>query len=434
MDPHSDVDNNRSVIFFPMDSSSIGIIVALALLVLASAYFSATETAFSSLNRIRLRNWAEDGDQKAQATLAVAEDFDRLLSTTLIGNNIVNITAATLGTVFFTRFFQEYGATISTVVLTIVILVFAEISPKTLAKEHAESVAMAVTPSLKVILFLLRPLNALFGLWQTLLGKVFHTSEGRGITEDELITMVSTAEDEGDLGTSESRLIRSAIEFGDMQVDEILTPRVDIVSISDQATAEELDDLISSNRFSRIPVWHENIDSVIGIIHERDFHEAELEDNGPWLQLVTPVIYVAASARIADLLHDMQRRKLHMAIVVDEYGGTEGLVTLEDILEELVGEIWDEHDEVVEMIRKQEDGSYLISCSASVDDVFQLFDLRVKEDFSTISAWVMESLGHIPKIGDQFTYDNLQITVTEIHGMRVMQIRVDLLPEPEEAS
>lgn len=417
---------------FPMDSSSIGIIVALVLLLNVSAYFSATETAFSSLNKIRLRNKAEDGNQRAATTLALAEDFDRLLSTILVGNNVVNITAATLGTVLFTRFFWEYGATISTVVLTLAVLIFGEITPKTIAKNHAESVAMGVTPSLKLILFLLRPLNALFALWQKLLGKLFHMNSEQGITEDELITMVSTAEDEGELDTNESKLIRSAIEFGDMQVDEILTPRVDVVAVSDAASAQELDDLISSNRFSRIPVWHGSIDTVIGVIHEKDFHEAELKDHDSWRHLITPVIYVASSARIADLLHDMQRRKMHMAIVVDEYGGTEGIVTLEDILEELVGEIWDEHDEVVEMVRKLEDGSYLISCSASVDDVFHLFDLRVKEDFTTISSWVMESLGHIPKVGDQFTYENLQVTVTEIHRMRVMQIRVVLLPEPEE--
>ncbi len=418
---------------FPMDSSSIGMIVALVLLLFASAYFSATETAFSSLNKIRLRNKAEDGNRRAEATLALAEDFDRLLSTILVGNNIVNITAATLGTLLFTRFYPEYGPTISTVVLTIAVLTFGEISPKTFAKSHAESVAMWVTPVLKGIIVILRPLTALFSQLQRAIGKLFHSGEETGITEDELITMVSTAEDEGGLDRNESRLIRSAIEFGDMQVDEILTPRVDMVSISDQATAGELNDLIAANHFSRIPVWHESIDTVIGIIHELDFHEAELEDDEPWLHLITPVIYVAASARIADLLHDMQRRKMHMAIVVDEFGGTEGLVTLEDILEELVGEIWDEHDEVVEMIQKQEDGSYLISCSASVDDVFQLFDLRPKEDFSSISSWVMESLGHIPRVGDQFTCENLQITVTEIHRMRVMQIRVDLLPEPEES-
>ena len=415
-----------------MDSSSIGIIVALVLLVITSAYFSATETAFSSLNKIRLRNMADDGNRKAEATLRLAEDFDRLLSTLLVGNNIVNITAATLGTLFFTKLSPEYGATISTVVLTLVILTFGEISPKTIAKENAESWAMVSTPFLRVLSTVLRPLTILFSLLQKGIGKLFHASGDRGITEDELITMVSTAEDEGGLDQNESRLIRSAIEFGDMEVEEILTPRVDIVSISDQASAKELDELISSNRFSRIPVWRGSIDTIIGMIHEKDFHEAELEDNDSWTHLISPVIYVTPTSPVADLLYEMQRRKMHMSVVVDEYGGTEGLVTLEDILEELVGEIWDEHDEVVERIRKQEDGSYLISCSASIDDVFQLFDLRMDDDMTTLSAWVIDSLGHIPKIGDQFTYENLQVTVTKLQRMRVLEIRVDVLPEAAE--
>ena len=415
-----------------MDSSSIGIIVALVSLVIASAYFSATETAFSSLNKIRLRNMADDGNRKAEATLRLAEDFDRLLSTLLVGNNIVNITAATLATLFFTKLNPEYGATISTVVLTLVILTFGEISPKTIAKEHAESWAMTSTPLLRVLSVVLRPLTILFSLLQKGIGKLFHATGDRGITEDELITMVSTAEDEGGLDQNESRLIRSAIEFGDMEVEEILTPRVDIVSISDQASAKELDELISSNRFSRIPVWHDSIDTIIGMIHEKDFHEAELGDNDSWKHLISPVIYVTTTSPVADLLYEMQRKKMHMSVVVDEYGGTEGLVTLEDILEELVGEIWDEHDEVVERIRKQEDGSYLISCSASIDDVFQLFDLRMDDDMTTLSAWVIDSLGHIPKIGDQFTYENLQVTVTKLQRMRVLEIRVDVLPEAAE--
>ena len=415
-----------------MDSSSIGIIVALVLLVITSAYFSATETAFSSLNKIRLRNMADDGNRKAEATLRLAEDFDRLLSTLLVGNNIVNITAATLGTLFFTKLSPEYGATISTVVLTLVILTFGEISPKTIAKENAESWAMVSTPFLRVLSTVLRPLTILFSLLQKGIGKLFHASGDRGITEDELITMVSTAEDEGGLDQNESRLIRSAIEFGDMEVEEILTPRVDIVSISDKASAKELDELISSNRFSRIPVWRGSIDTIIGMIHEKDFHEAELEDNDSWTHLISPVIYVTPTSPVADLLYEMQRRKMHMSVVVDEYGGTEGLVTLEDILEELVGEIWDEHDEVVERIRKVEDGSYLISCSASIDDVFQLFDLRMDDDMTTLSAWVIDSLGHIPKIGDQFTYENLQVTVTKLQRMRVLEIRVDVLPEAAE--
>ena len=291
---------------------------------------------------------------------------------------------------------------------------------------------MTATPLLRVLSVILRPLTILFSLLQKLVGSLFHTDGDRGIAEDELITMVSTAEDEGGLDQNESRLIRSAIEFGDMEVEEILTPRVDIVSISDQASAKELDELISSNRFSRIPVWHGSIDTIIGMIHEKDFHEAELGDNDSWKHLISPVIYVTTTSPVADLLYEMQRRKMHMSVVVDEYGGTEGLVTLEDILEELVGEIWDEHDEVVERIRKQEDGSYLISCSASIDDVFQLFDLRMDDDMTTLSAWVIDSLGHIPKIGDQFTYENLQVTVTKLQRMRVLEIRVDVLPEPAE--
>ena len=407
-------------------------IIMMAVCLLLSAYFSATETAFSSANTTRLRTLAEKGSGGAALALKLLEQYDRLLSTILIGNNIVNIATASIGTVLFVRHYGDAGATISTVVLTLVILTFGEISPKTIAKEHAEGWAMTATPLLRVLSVILRPLTILFSLLQKLVGSLFHTDGDRGITEDELITMVSTAEDEGGLDQNESRLIRSAIEFGDMEVEEILTPRVDIVSISDQASAKELDELISSNRFSRIPVWHGSIDTIIGMIHEKDFHEAELGDNDSWKHLISPVIYVTTTSPVADLLYEMQRRKMHMSVVVDEYGGTEGLVTLEDILEELVGEIWDEHDEVVERIRKQEDGSYLISCSASIDDVFQLFDLRMDDDMTTLSAWVIDSLGHIPKIGDQFTYENLQVTVTKLQRMRVLEIRVDVLPEPAE--
>ena len=410
---------------FPMDSSSIGMIVALVLLLFASAYFSATETAFSSLNKIRLRNKAEDGKRRAETTLALAEDFDRLLSTILVGNNIVNITAATLSTVLFTRFYPDYGATISTVVLTVAVLTFGEISPKTFAKSHAESVAMWVTPTLKAIIVVLRPLSALFSQLQRAIGKLFQSGEEVGITEDELITMVSTAEDEGGLDRNESRLIRSAIEFGDMQVDEILTPRVDMVSISDQATAGELNDLIAANHFSRIPVWHESIDTVIGIIHELDFHEAELEDDEPWLHLITPVIYVAASARIADLLHDMQRRKMHMAIVVDEFGGTEGLVTLEDILEELVGEIWDEHDEEEVFLRKLGPDAYAVDAAMDFDDFAAYFHLKTDSEMVSVSGWVMEQFGRVPEAGDSFTFDGLRVEVTRVENHRIEEIHVE---------
>ena len=235
-----------------MDSSSISMIVAIALLVMMSAYFSATETAFSCMNKIRMKNRADAGERKAVLALALAEDFDRLISTILIGNNIVNITATTIGTVLFTKLFREYGPTVSTVVLTLVVLIFGEISPKSIAKENAESFAMFSAPLLRVLLVILRPLNFLFTQWKRLLNLVFRPSGDTGITEEELITMVSEAENEGGLDQHESQLIRSAIEFGDLEAGDILTPRVDIVAVEDSATMDE----IAAN-CNRVIVLHE---------------------------------------------------------------------------------------------------------------------------------------------------------------------------------
>ena len=244
--------------------------------------------------------------------------------------------------------------------------------------------------------------------------------------------MVDQAEDEGGLDQHESELIRSAIEFGDLEAGDILTPRVDIVAVEDSASMEEIAAVFAESGYSRLPVYHKDVDDIVGVIHEKDFNAARYRGQGNISGCITPVHYTTANADLGLLLRTLQKKKTHMAIVVDEYGGTEGLLTMEDILEELVGEIWDEHDEVVERIQKQEDGSYLISCSASIDDVFQLFDLRMDDDMTTLSAWVIDSLGHIPKIGDQFTYENLQVTVTKLQRMRVLEIRVDVLPEPAE--
>ena len=419
-----------------MDSSSIGLIVALLLLLMASAFFSASETAFSSLSRVRLEEHAEAvGERRISATLALANNFDRLLSTILVGNNIVNITAATLGTLLFTKLFRAYGPTVSTVVLTLAVLLFGEVSPKTFAKGHAESVALRFTPALKAIVVLLTPLTALLGLLQGAIGKLFHAEGGPSVTEDQILTMVSTAENQGAFDEDESELIRSAIEFGDMEVEEILIPRVDIVSVSDQATEEELEEIITANQFSRIPVWHESIDNITKVIHVRDFYQAKRE-GVPWQVKTTDVLTTSPSAAIDDLLRLMQTQKTHMAIVVDEFGGTQGLVTLEDILEELVGEIWDEHDEVDEdRILQQKDGTYVISCKADIGDVFELFQLehpQDADDFSSLSNWVMECLGHPPKRGDQFTYETVLVTVTEVSRRRVLQIHIEQLPEPEQ--
>ena len=413
---------------FPMDSSSISMIVAIVLLVTMSAYFSATETAFSSMNKIRMKSRADAGDRHALLAMKLSEDYDRLISTILIGNNIVNISASTVGTV--------YGPTISTVVLTLVVLIFGEISPKSLAKEHAEGFAMFSAPILRVLLVILRPLNFLFSQWKRLLNLIFRPSEDPGITEEELITMVSEAENEGGLDQHESQLIRSAIEFGDLEAGDILTPRVDIVAVEDSATMEEIAATFAESGYSRLPVYHKDVDDIVGVIHEKDFNAARYRGQTDISGCITPVHYTTANAELGALLRTLQKKKTHMAIVVDEYGGTEGLLTMEDILEELVGEIWDEHDEVVESFRKQADGSYLVAAGADLTDLYDLFSIKGDCDASTVSGWVIDQLGRLPQAGDRFQAEGLDVTVTRVDHRRVLEVRVAVAakePEPAEA-
>lgn len=406
-----------------MDTPSI-LVVTLVILIAFSAYFSATETAFTSLNKIRLKNRAESGDKRAGLALALAEDYDRLLSTILIGNNIVNITASTVGTVLFTQLYQSYGPLISTVVLTVAILVFGEISPKGLAKESPEAFAMLSAPFLRILMLGFGPLNFLFAQWKRLLQKVFRAEGDSGITEEELITMVSEAESEGGLDRHESELIRSAIEFNDMDVDEILTPRVDVVAAEHTASMDHIASLFAESGYSRLPIYHDTIDNIIGVLHEKDFYAARYRGLDSFQTALGSVIATTASTKISQLLRILQQSKAHMAVVVDEYGGTEGIVTLEDILEELVGEIWDEHDEVIEEFKKQEDGSYLISCNANLTDLYDLFSIKGDCDAATISGWVMAAIGRVPEVGDQFVADGLGVIVTKVDHRRVLEIQV----------
>ena len=417
------------------DSSSLTMIVILILLVILSAYFSATETAFTSLNRIRLKSKADAGNRRAALALRLVYQYDNLLSTILVGNNIVNLSASSLATVFFTEGLRlQNGAVISTAVITIVVLVFGEVSPKSLAKEYPESFAMFSAPIMRILMFILTPVNILFSLLKKLLSKVFHKQGDSGITEEELVTMVDQAESEGGLDQHESKLIRSAIEFNDMEVDDILTPRVDIVAVEDTDSMDDIAQAFAESGYSRLPVYHEDIDDIIGVIHEKDFHAARYRGQTDVKAITGPMLYTTGNTKISELLRILQREKAHMVIVVDEYGGTEGLVTLEDIVEELVGEIWDEHDEVIEEFKKQEDGSYLIYCSADLTDLFDLFSIKGECDANTISGWVMEQIGRIPEEGDQFTSDGLDVTVTKVDHRRVLEIRVVVRPDEEEKS
>ena len=410
------------------------LLIALVILVAFSAFFSASETAFSSLNQIRLKSRAEDGDKAAARVLAMSEQYDKLLSTILIGNNIVNIGAASIATVLFTKALgEERGATVSTIVLTIVVLVFGEVSPKSIAKEMPETIATAVSPFLNLLMTLFTPLTWLFSQWKKLLNHFIHSSEEDTITEGELMTMVSEAENDGELTDRESQLIRSAIEFDDVEVEEILTPRVDVIAVEDDITLEELARTFAESGYSRLPVYHGTIDNIIGVVHEKDFYLGRLKKETTLEDLIKPTLYTTGSTQISRLLRILREQHHHMAVVVDEYGGTEGIITLEDILEELVGEIWDEHDEVTEDFHKQADGSWIVLGSASVDDLYEMLGLPEDEDIdsNTVNGLVQEKTCHLPKVGDRFTLGEYDGVVTRTAKRRVTEVRLTPAEKPE---
>lgn len=413
-----------------MDDNVPILIVVIAILIIMSAYFSATETAFSSLNKIKLKNLAVNGSKRAENTLKLTKKFDSILSTILIGNNIVNIASASIATIVFTEFFGNAGVTLSTIVMTIVVLIFGEISPKSLAKESPEKFAMFSTPILKGLLILFTPLNFLFGLWKRIISKVIKVEEISIEVEEELLTIVEEAEIKGGIDEHESKLIRSAIEFNDLDADQILTARVDLISIPKEATIEEVRKVFKENKFSRIPVYESNIDNIIGVIHEKDFYDILDENKDTIDSIIKPIVYVTSNTKISELLKKFQYLKNHMAVVIDEFGGTMVIITLEDVLEELVGEIWDEHDEIVEYFKKLDENRYSVICSVSLANFFEEFSMKEEiDDFEvqTVNGWIVNEFGYLPKIGESFLYKDLNISISKIEGRRVKEIIVEKL-------
>ncbi len=413
-----------------MGSTVATVLIMLALL-LMSAYFSATETAFLTMNRIRLKTLAENGNRRAAVALKVSKDLDQLISTILIGNNIVNITLSTVSTVFFLRLLPATGATVSTIVMTLAVLIFGEITPKNLAKDIADSFVLFSAPIIRIIAVILAPLNFLFGLLKKLLSKILTIRKPERYTEQELITIVEEAEQDGGIDEQESELIRSAIEFNDRAVSDILTPRVDVIAVQEDADLDEIADAFTGSGFSRLPVYGETLDDVVGVIHYKDFFNQVLRDGQPLTSITKPPLFIPESVNTSDLLRLLQRSKAHMAFVADEYGGTVGLVTMEDILEELVGDIWDEHDQVVEEFVQRDSDTYQVLCSADLVDLFDRFDVSVdpETDSSTVSGWVIERLGHIPVVGESFDYENLTISVLEADAKRVHTVSVHVAPK-----
>jgi putative hemolysin len=420
-----------------MDVHSLVMILILALLILLSGYFSASETAFSSLNRIRIKNMAATGNRRAERALKLSEDYDRLLSTILIGNNIVNIASASLATVLFTTHFGDAGVTLSTVVMTVVVLIFGEISPKSLAKESPDSFAMLSAPVLKALCVVLTPVNALFRQWKKLLSRLIGHKDSSGITEEELITIVEEVESGGAINEQEGELIRSAIELDDQTASDVLTPRVDIVAVEYGESMDDIAAVFQENGLSRLPVYDETIDSIRGILHEKDFYTLYHQGEKDIASILHEPLWITPGTRLFTLLRRLQQEKSHMAVVIDEFGSTEGLVTMEDILEELVGEIWDEHDEEKLPLRQLPDGAWTVDGSANLEKLFEELEIpRDAEDFDcvTVSGWIMQELRRIPAPGDTFLFDRYRVTVKRTERRRVEEIRMELTEFPAEST
>ncbi|MCM1546679.1 MAG: hemolysin family protein [Clostridiales bacterium] len=412
--------------------TNIIFLVVVIVCIILSGYFSATETAFTAINKIRLRAKAEDGDKGAKRVLRLADNYDRLLTTILIGNNVVNILASSLFTLLLIALIKDEGlaTTLSTVILTVVVLIFGEISPKTLAKEFPEGFARFSAPVINVLAYVLIPFTFLFGLWKKLLLKIFKHKEDNTITDDELKIMVEEAEQEGGINAQESDLIRSAIEFNDLEAKDILVPRVDVEAVDCNTPLDEVDKIFMETRYSRLPVYKDSIDNIVGILHEKDFIKQRGDKNFSLEKVAKPTVFVVSTTKISAVLQQLQKSKSHMAVVSGEFGDTVGIITMEDILEELVGEIWDEHDEVLSDVTQISETEYKVLGSTTVNDLCEYFDLGdIDSDSATVGGWVIDMLGKVPDTGDELTYKNLQITVAKTEFRRITELKVVVLSE-----
>lgn len=409
--------------------------LALVLCIVLSGIFSATETAYSTASKVRLTTMSDEGDKKAGKVLKLLNNYEKVLFTVLVGNNIVNITATTLATLLFIAMMGDIGATVSTIVITVVVLLFGEISPKMLAKQHPEGFAKNVYGFLRACMFILTPITFILDGWKWLLSKTFRFPQTASFSEEELITIVETAENEGQLEKHESELIRSAIEFEDLDVRDIMVPRVNVEAVPEDATMEEIYKVFVESGYSRLPVYRDDIDTIVGILHEKDF-SVLLHDGGTDIKpLIKKCIYLTQSIKISTALGMLQKEKIHMAIVVDEFGGTDGIVTLEDILEELVGEIYDEHDSEEEQIKKIDDHTYIIKGDENFEEMLEELDVKSPDEeteATTVGGFVSEQLDRMPAPGDKLTVDGMEMEVIKATDKKVDEIKVTVLPSQDE--
>ena len=406
-------------------------LIIILLCVVMSAYFSATETAFNTFNKIRVKNLAEKGNKRAARALELADNYDTLISTILIGNNIVNILAASLATLYFTDLLAggsaaQFATTISTAVMTLLVLTFGEICPKTIAKQTPDKFVLFATPIISALVVLFKPLSFIFKQLQNMLSKIFKADEDQGMTEEELISIIEEATEEGDFDEEESTLIKSAIEFNELEVGDIFTPRIDITAIRSDISKEDLAKVFTESGYSRIPIYDDDLDNIHGIVYYKDFFSDAQSTEIPISEIVKPVMYVTKTQKINDVLKDLQEKQMHMAVVTDEYGSTAGIVTLEDILEEIVGEIWDEHDEIIEEIKEIGEGEYIVSGMANLDKLFEELEIELDEelDAMTVNGWAMSILDRIPEEGDSFEELGLTVKVLKMDGRRIENLHI----------
>ncbi len=400
-------------------------IIAMLVCIVFSAYFSATETAFSSLNKTRVRVLAEEGNKRAKLTLELTEKYDKLLSAILIGNNIVNIALSSIGTVLFIHLLGEAsGATVSTVVVTVVVLIFGEITPKSIAKDYPEAFAMFSAPFINFLRLVLTPLTFLFSMWKKLIGKLFRSKNDNKMSQEELLMLLEEVEEEGGLNEEEGELLRNAVEFGDLEAKDILTHRVDLDAFAIDTPKQEIAEIFTESRFSRLLVYEDSIDKIVGVVHHKDFYSGTGITELPISEIMAPPVFIPQTEKLDDLLRLLQESKSHIAVVLDEYGGTMGIVTLEDILEEIVGEIWDEHDEVEEEVTMVDDHTYTVDGAMSLTDFDEQFDVEVETDSLSLGGWIMEKMERVPEVGDTVECEHLTITVTEVEERRVVSATV----------
>ena len=404
--------------------------IVIVILVLLSGFFSGTETAFSCANKLRLKNMVALGKKHAKAVYTFAEEkYDKLVTAILIGNNIVNLTASAIGTVVFGKLLIDSSldsTTVSTVVMTVAVLIFGEITPKYLASIYPEKFCFFFYPLMQLFYWILTPISFIFGGYKKLLSKIFKLKSDDTVTDAELISLVKEAEEDGTLKEDESELVRSALEFDDLKVEDILVPRVDVVAVKYDSPMDEIMRTFRENTYSRLPVYKDKIDNIVGLIHERDFYNAYLNGEKDIASAIQNIVFTSEYTHISTLLKQLQKQKIHMAAVSDEYGGLVGIVTLEDILEELVGEIWDEHDEEEILYGKIAEDEYWVDGKCDLEEFFDLYGLETEEDdfeSNTVGGWVTEKYGGIPPVEEILRFKFLEIKVVKATKQKVLKIR-----------